>query len=54
MLTHIPTKKYFENRLEAKRHFGHSEFDRRLRNREFLFISKTNLPLMDKSENNTK
>ena len=50
MLTHIPTKKYFENRLEAKRHFGHSEFDRRLRNREFIFICNNNHPLIDKSE----
>lgn len=37
MITHKPTGIQFENRLQAKIHFGHSDYNRRCRNREFIF-----------------
>lgn len=37
MITHIPSGKQFNNRLECKLFFGHVEYNRRVRNREFTF-----------------
>lgn len=40
MLVHKPTNKTFDNRLEAKREMGHSNFNKAVHNNEFVFISK--------------
>ena len=37
MITHIPSGKQFENRLECKRFFGHSKYNRRIHRNEFTF-----------------
>lgn len=37
MITHIPTRIQFESRLQAKRYFGTSNYNYRVRNREFTF-----------------
>lgn len=37
MITHIPTGKSFENRLQAKMDMGSSNYNRAVRNREFTF-----------------
>ena len=37
MITHIPSGKQFVNRLECKLFFGHSDYNRRVHNREFTF-----------------
>lgn len=37
MITHIPTGKQFENRLQCKIFFGHAEYNRRNDNHEFTF-----------------
>ena len=37
MITHIPTGKQFNNRLECKLFFGHADYNRRLRRSEFTF-----------------
>ena len=37
MITHIPTGKKFNNRLECKLFFGHTEYNRRVRDCEFTF-----------------
>ncbi len=42
MITHIPTGRKFDNRLQAKLYFGHSDYNRRCRNREFIFHNDMN------------
>ena len=37
MMTHIPTGIQFESRLQAKRYFGTSNYNYRVRKREFTF-----------------
>lgn len=62
MITHIPTGRKFENRLQAKIYFGHSDYNRRCRNREFIFhscgsmnrIVNVSLPLRDEVKTYTK
>lgn len=38
-LKHLPSGQSFENRKEAKLVMGHGEFNRALKNGEFMFIS---------------
>lgn len=63
MITHIPTGRKFDNRLQAKIYFGHSDYNRRCRNREFIFhnsigmnreIVNVSLPLRDEVKTYTK
>lgn len=42
MIIHRPTGIQFDNRLQAKIHFGHSDYNRRCRNREFIFHKSVN------------
>lgn len=37
MFTHIPTGKTFENRKEAKKYFGLSEYNRQVKQHAFTF-----------------
>lgn len=39
MLIHKPTKTTYQNRLEAKRDMGHTNFNAAIKNREFIFIT---------------
>ena len=39
MITHVSTGKQFENRLQAKLYYGHSNYNRMCRNHEFRFTS---------------
>lgn len=39
MLIHRPTKKVYNNRLEAKRDMGHTNFNIAIKNMEFIFIT---------------
>ena len=47
MFRHLPSGLIFEDRKTAKRHFGSSEYNKRLKNREFT------LHCQEESNNNT-
>lgn len=49
MITHKPTGIQFENRLQAKIHFGHSDYNRRCRNREFIFHNNVDKGCVDRN-----
>ena len=40
MIYHIPTQKYFKNRLEARKYFGSGEYNRLVKHTsDFIFIN---------------
>ena len=42
MIFHIPTQKYFKNRLEARKYFGSGEYNRLVKHTsDFIFINET-------------
>lgn len=43
MITHIPTGKQFDNRLQCKLHYGSADYNRRLHNNEFSFHDKRSI-----------
>lgn len=43
MIIHVPSGKQFKNRLECKLYFGHVEYNKRVRNREFTFHDGRNI-----------